>query len=399
MRISFLRRLQPLRRAEFNATANCSSNTQSIEIYSVWDNNIRLRHSFHQVHTNMSVLQPKTVQKTMEATQLLAKSRSRNLSTKYDSLYTESCVFLERLAKNDLDVTTKTKEIVRLTEEWATILGKGVSEIEFWSMRHTSLSPSVSHAPDKNVNKDLIKNDAQVADVQSVVEIVDQLAHALLDVKEKVDDENDRTRYFLTLNLSMTFWSKNPPSPLNGARAEKLLSRMERLGMLSDASDKRHCYAIAMNAWTNSVDSNRYSHANYFDGDDAGVPSTNGALQALRLLEKLECTPLVQPTLEMYNGCIHAFAIRGMVREAEEILKKVEKLSETDANLTPDVKTYSSCLNAYQKQSGKHIEGEPLAKRAEVLLERMMKNYKKTGDIKYRPNQVTFGTGESYCSA
>jgi pentatricopeptide repeat protein len=119
----------------------------------------------------------------------------------------------------------------------------------------------------------------------------------------------------------------------------------------------------------------------------------DGATKALQLLNKMEAKN-IKPPLRIYNSCIHGFAVRGMIDESERLLERLEELSEVNEGLRPDVLTCSTVLNAYLKYKGR-VQGKPLEKRAEDLLDRMMRRYEATGDVQYRPNQYTFGTGKS----
>jgi pentatricopeptide repeat protein len=213
--------------------------------------------------------------------------------------------------------------------------------------------------------------------------VVDKLAHTLLNIKEaSMTDEKDRTKYSTTLSLVLSFWTKCPPYKDNGIRAKRILDRMEELGIFADAEEdtklRNISYGAVIQAYSITMD------------DPDGV--VNGAMEARNLLEKLESIQGTQPALRIYNSCIHGFAIRGMVDDAEEMLGLLEELSQTNVSLTPDVMTYSACLNAYSKYSGKEV-GKPLAERAEDILHRMIKRYEATGDYHFRPNQYTFGTG------
>lgn len=65
--------------------------------------------------------------------------------------------------------------------------------------------------------------------------------------------------------------------------------------------------------------------------------------------------------------------------------------SKSEVYLCPDVVSYSICINAYAKSTGKD-QKDTAAKRADNLLQRMMRRYERTGDRRYMPNQYTFGT-------
>lgn len=305
---------------------------------------------------------------------VLLRYISSAITQKFESLNRDSSEFLRQEEK--LDSKRKTHEITRLIQQWSSLWGKE------------------SASSDSNFFRD--NGDAHA--LEKGVEVVDRLANVLLDVREaniknsSEGDDHDRTNYLNTLNLALAFWGKSPPSEMNGVRAQHLLSRMEHVGVLDFSeigadSGQLRCimiaYGAAIQAWA-------ISH-------DPPNSSVNGALQAQALLEKLEQVEGgtdIQPQLRIYNSSMHGFAIRGMVEEAEQLLEKLEKLSETNAELTPDVLTFSSCINAYLKSTKRGIaKGEPVAKRAEALLDRMVKRYESTGgDLQYRPNQTTFGT-------
>ncbi len=314
------------------------------------------------------------------------------IKSKFEALNRKSTEFFDKQEKFDSE--RKTNEITRLIQQWSTLWNK-----------ESSASDLSQYLHDKSEKEAL----------ETGVQVVDRLANILLDVREdhvlNSGGQDDRTQYLYAVNLAIAFWGKCPPSQLNGVRAQHLLSRMEQVGVLDfsqmqipaaaaaagggeNADPAVIAYGAAIQAWAIS--------------SDPRDSSINGALEAQALLEKLEAmsnssngasNERFQPQLRIYNSCIHGFAIRGMIDEAEAMLEKLEKMSETTPKLTPDVLTFSSCINAYLKSTkarGNRGGGKPLAKRAEALLDRMVKRYEATGgDVQYRPNQTTFGTGES----
>jgi pentatricopeptide repeat protein len=329
-------------------------------------------------------------------------SSTTGTSQKYQELSQDTEEFLGRV--DGFDSKRKTHEITRLIQQWST----------FWSSSDQK-NDSMRHFNSKEENDDVLLKGAR---------IVDQLANILLDVRESSirnstdgDDDNqnrDRTPYLTTLNLALAFWGKCPPSnTVNGEKAEHLLNRMEQLGILSFngvGKDKVQfkkvmaAYGAAIQAWVVSPDSVGRT------GPNNG--NINGALKAQSLLEKLESISIehnIQPQLRIYNSCMHGFAVRGMVDEAEQLLQKLEDRSLSNAELTPDVLTFSSCINAYLKSTklgnhtnrsaaGRRSGGDSVAQRAEALLDRMVKRYEATGEDQFRPNQTTFGTGASSSS-
>ena len=102
---------------------------------------------------------------------------------------------------------------------------------------------------------------------------------------------------------------------------------------------------------------------------------------------------LAKPNLIAYNTCLHGYAQRGMIDEAEALIENLESLALNDYELSPDVFTYSICMNAYEKHS-RIRRGAPVDERAEKLLAKMIEKYEQTGDRRFMPNQFTFGTGK-----
>jgi len=284
---------------------------------------------------------------------------------KIESLYQQCSSLLEQ--KHSLDSSRMTHEIPRMIDEWTKLWGKDSNSNSIKSRKHF-----ISEEEENMLRKG--------------VKIVDRLAHLLLDAKEaNAGSTRDRTNYDSTLNLALSFWAKSPSSKINGPRAQKLMDRMEAAGLLSKSNDKRWPEKI-------QIPYGAMIQAHCITIDDRNEDQ-NGAMKALELLDKMEANNM-HPPLRIYNSCIHGFAVRGMIDEAEKLFKRLEMLSEVNTDLRPDVLTCSTVLNAYLKYRGK-VQGKPLEKRADDLLNRMMRRYEATGDVQYRPNQYTFGTGKS----
>ena len=281
---------------------------------------------------------------------------------KIELLYQQCNTLLEQ--KHSLDSSRMTHDIPRMINEWTKLWGKESNSIK---------------------SKNHFVNEKEENMLRKGVVIVDRLAHLLLDTREtNIGSTRDRTNYESTLNLALSFWAKSPPSKINGPRAQQLMDRMEAAGLLSDNNNKgllekrQITYGAMIQAHCITID----------DRNEA----ENGAMKALKLLNKMEAKNM-HPPLRIYNSCIHGFAVRGMIDEAENLFEKLEKLSEVNSGLRPDVLTCSTVLNAYLKYKGE-VRGKPLEKRADDLLDRMMRRYEATGDVQYRPNQYTFGTGK-----
>jgi pentatricopeptide repeat protein len=296
-------------------------------------------------------------------------------SQKIHHLYQECIQFLEQ--DNLPESTTAIYHIVRLITELSKI----------WDSSQDFINDSsVSIKPKSTEREYAIEKEMDMS--RKVVEVVDRLAHILLEIKAaNMDHQKDRTKYGVTLSQALSFWTKCPPGKDNGIRAHKILERMEELGIFTETEEgsmiRQISYGAVIQAYCITIDEP--------DG------TANGAIEAKKLLEKLEIIQGFEPALRVYNSCLHGFAIRGMIDEAEDLLTMLEDRSKTNSKLTPDVLTYSACLNAYSKFSGKEEEvGKPLAERAEDILHRMIKRYDSTGNLQCRPNQYTFGTGKSF---
>lgn len=287
-------------------------------------------------------------------------SRFRLFSTNIESFKELNKKCLDLLEnKDNLHESRLSADIIKLMEEWTPL----------WA----------------SAGKHFVRNhDPREDDIRSSgADVLDRLAHLLLDLRKVYSNtKQDRTMYDHALSLSLSFWSKCPPSTENGERAEALLRRMIKEGVLdvTRASRKKLevAYGSVIQAYSISIDR---------DG-------SNGALKAIACLNELETNLDSHASVRIQNSAIHGCALRGMVDEAEQILDNLEKASKNDSDVFPDVLTYSSCLNAYSKHKGK-VNGKPLSLRAEELLDRMMKRYDETGDIRVRPNQYTFGTAIS----
>lgn len=289
-------------------------------------------------------------------------------SQKLHNLYQECIEFLQQ--ENLPESTTAVYHIVRLITELSKI----------WGDQDFNDS-AVSIRPKSTLGENSCEKEMDT--LRNVVDVVDKLAHVLLEIKAaNMDDQKDRTRYGVTLSMALGFWTKCLPGKDNGIKAERILQRMEELGIFTETEEgstiRQISYGAVIQAYCITID------------DPDGV--ANGAVEARRLLQKLESMQGFDSALRIYNSCLHGFAIRGMVDEAEDLLTMLEERSKTNSELTPDVLTYSACLNAYSKYTGREEVGKPLADRAEDILHRMMKRYDSTGDIHFRPNQYTFGT-------
>mmetsp|Transcript_12102 Transcript_12102/g.22648 ORF Transcript_12102/g.22648 Transcript_12102/m.22648 type:complete len:897 (+) Transcript_12102:266-2956(+) len=290
-------------------------------------------------------------------------------SQKLKNLYQECSQFLQR--DNLPESTSAGFHIVRLINDLSKIWDSHDFDDSIVSMKAKSIVGE-QNVSGKEINL-----------LRKVVDVVDKLAHILLQIKQaNMDNQKDRTRYGATLSLALSFWTKCPPGKDNGIRANKILERMEELDIFTEMEDsamiRQISYGAVIQAYCITID----------DPQDGTV---NGAIEARKLLERLESIQGYDPPLRVYNSCLHGFAIRGMIDEAEGLLSMLEERSKTNNQLVPDVLTYSACLNAYSKYTGKEV-GKPLAERAEDILRRMIKRYDSTGNLQFRPNQYTFGT-------
>ena len=70
-----------------------------------------------------------------------------------------------------------------------------------------------------------------------------------------------------------------------------------------------------------------------------------------------------------YTNIITAYASKGLARQAEEVLRRMERMGQENEHVRPSVVTYSSVLNAYAKRSARD---EDAAAHAEAVLRRMI---------------------------
>ena len=226
------------------------------------------------------------------------------------------------------------------------------------------------------------------------IEIVDQLVHKLLDeVQQRLLAQKEILRIPVStlVYISLGAWSKAPPNGYNGVKAQELVQRMDVLHKLDKSNQLKiqpntACYGSVIRAWANTTDSN--------NGENI-----NGAVMAEKTLTKMQMeysngqNKYCKPNLKIYNTCLHAYAQRGMFHEIEALIDKLEKIKEKDAELTPDVYSYTILMNAYAKCKS-DIDGISIEKRAENLLMQMWHKFKKSGDRRFMPSQYTFGTGK-----
>jgi len=309
-----------------------------------------------------------------------------------EKLCRSSQTFLD--CHEEMDRPQKSQEILRLATEWGVL----------W--RKTSHLDGGLTIENNRDNRNEITVDHSV--LQNGVETVDKLAHILLDMKESdadnAQEDRGRTRpqnsgdmrknHDIIFNIALGGWAMASPSQLNGVNASKILNRLEEIyrkspGNANSIRPTTICYGSTIKAWAISLD----------------TPNNNGAIEARNVLENMIDTYAsgnniwAKPNVMSFNTCLHAYALRGMVNEVEVLLRKMEKHcdtidkqnSKTKFYLCPDVFSYTICINAYAKSTGKG-QTDRAAKRADDLLQRMMKRYEKTGERRYMPNQYTFGT-------
>jgi len=281
-----------------------------------------------------------------------------------------------------MNSTQKTKEISRLITEWNKI----------WPRQAQTHVLSTS-----SINDDTNNNDTKFQKlITEGVDKADKLAHVLLDIIQEAITQNKilDSDYQEQLVMVLTGWSKVAPSPYNGRRAQQLVDKMDEIYMETKqrklpvvVQPNTICYGMVLTAYSLSIDRKGY----------------NNAVEGGKLLKKMEEryisgeNPLASPNLQLYNSCLHGYAKRGMVAETEALIEKLESFCDTsddndpNNNLCPDVYSYSICINAYEKCKGR-VDGKPVEKRAEDVLNRMMKRYEATGNRRFMPNQFTFGT-------
>lgn len=275
-------------------------------------------------------------------------------------VYEKSINYLDEANK-----MTSSRECAVLIDEWYKYLSR---EIE----------TSTAFDPYKYLTGGFIESERQ--EISKYMHIVDKLAHKLLDFREKMGRKrvNDRTQYRILLHLALSLWSHAPPSRNNGPKAQNILDRIIKIS--NSCNDKSLIptekeYGCVIHAWANTIDNN----------------DVDGGTMALRLLDDLSTMKNIRASRIAYNTTLHALASRGRIDDVEKILDRME-LASLDGNVpSPDVFTYSTVLNAYQK-SNKTRKKMTVAKRAEGLIHRMLRRYNETGDITIRPNQYTFGS-------
>jgi len=289
----------------------------------------------------------------------------------------------------EMNSNQKEREIMRLVKEWGKLWRKQIYT-----------PPNFVVENRKNYDKSVVDTDV----LQNGVETVDRLAHILLDMKEKsLNLSNIKTKpspkkgktrsnhnHDVIFNVAVGGWAKAPPSQMNGIKASKILKRVEDIYRkcpenLKVVQPSSMSYGAALHAWSISVDS----------------PNINGAIEAERILEDMKKAytsgnnPFAKPSIIAYNSCLQGYSLRGMVKEVEVLLNEMEKhcdkidSSNNESNdcLCPDVVSYTICINAYAKSKSKNA-----ANRAEKLLQKMVKRFERTGNIRFRPNQYTFGS-------
>lgn len=286
---------------------------------------------------------------------------SQNVNVEVDQLCKKS---LEFLSLNQNQGIRSSKICSTLIEQWYKYLSRETESKGFDPYRY--------------LTGGLIESERE--ELSRFMHIVDDLAHRLLDLRE-MDGRNsgdDRTQYRPLIHLVLTLWSHAPPSLHSGDKAQDILDRINRIyEKYGDESirptDKE--YGCVIHAWANTI-----------DHDDI-----DGGTKALQVLEQLLTMKDVEPSRIAYNTTLHALASRGRLTEVENLLDRMESECKSGNGPCPDVFTYSTIMNAYQK-SNEIRKGVPIAKRAEALIHRMLRRYNETGELSIRPNQYTFGS-------
>ncbi len=363
-----------------------------------------------------------------------SEENSNKGQKRYQNLLIESKTFLDNV-ENINSVEEKTREIVRLVHAWNNIWDKTSMSTSTSTVTTTTTIPTrgrqrraaevarqKSKSKQRQGQRQSSVSTTTDTDFAQNIEIVDQLVHLIMDVIEIKLKQKERitSSYSQIVDIALGGWSKAEPSSYSGARAQSILDRVEYI--YYDLYS-----APATTSFQNGVVPLRPSTASYgaviktwADSIDNDGEKNNGAQMAQMVLNRMEDlyaagkNNLARPNLIVYNTCLHGYAQRGMIYEAEELITKLEgfcdydKYKKTETNksekhsddgrsLCPDVYTYSICMNAYQKFKGE-IEGLPVEKRAENLLKKMIEKYERTGDVRVMPNQYTFGSGMSVLS-
>ena len=304
-------------------------------------------------------------------------------SRSFDELYKESTDFLKKC--QHMDTNEKTMRIQNIGTEWSKVLNR---------INSTDNQPSLT----ANITND-VSPASQTCNLKGV-EVMSEIMTLLLDVLEDAAGEEKMPNPSLKLNVR-TFndllnvclggWGL-VQTTTSGVKAQNLLNRMEALcklnPQLTALTPSTISYGAVIRAWVKTID----------------TPRRNGAVEARKLLEhqsKLYSSGVntSHPNIYQYNALMHGYAVRGMIFEAESLLEGlenksiyVESVQGERTYFSPNVLTYSSCMNCYLKVKGR-LEGKSAACRAEDLLFRLYKKYEETGNKLFMPNQITFGTG------
>jgi len=350
---------------------------------------------------------------------------SRSYSNEKHSLEMDTEHFLNNF--KDMNSSQKTRQIQHLTHKWGTLWSKKTLPKNFFKTNHNL-----------NNNRNKIGNSKNIDQIANGIQYVDKLVHILLDTIEtetskglkevksltskkqsKFNHPNSKRitgRYDVVYNIALRGWAKagiHIPSISNMAasKAQTILDRMEAIydaiydtspnkdneDIIQDIRPHTILYDIVIPAWASSSD------------------DKDGAMRAFELLQHMEDlaltgkNPFAKPSQLTYNGCVHGFAKRGMLPEAEMLLDTMEQKYNATATtnqhqhnnndydnttnnipdpiICPDVVTYTCIMNAYGKAKIKDA-----ANKAEELLFKMMEMYDRTGNDQVKPNAVTYGT-------
>ena len=142
-------------------------------------------------------------------------------------------------------------------------------------------------------------------------------------------------------------------------KAKQIISRMESLDLVN-----RVAYNALMNAYVKLGDTEH----------------------ATEILEMMEKTPSLAPTVLDYNTLLGGYARLGQAREAEELLKRMIHLcfSEDKPHLMPDLYSYNTVLDAWAKSD---LPGR--GDRAHEILTTLLRKHR-SGELDWAPDERSF---------
>ena len=236
----------------------------------------------------------------------------------------------------------------------------------------------------------------------------------ILEKMEKAGESDISVRPNLVAYVtSITCWARTNNVEYAASKAEHILNRMVDLYYNEHTSELP------------SLDGNvnKASHDAPFNSVITAYARSSDPYateRALAVLERLEASPIISPTVTTYNAVIDACAKHGEPERALEVLNKMKQMSivpdstsydtvlnafakcekegsaerayeylcqlleEEESNFTPSDRSYSTIINGFAKASGKNYGGIHAVQRAKEIYDKLIEQRTSGGNSNFR---------------